>query len=553
MGQNILKGAMILSAASIISKILGMLYKIPITNIIGDQGNAIYASAYNMYILLITFSAVGMPTAISKLVSERREVGAYREAHKVYKVALTYSTILAFVLASTLWFGAEYIAIFMQNDQLAMPLRALAPTSIVVTIMAVTRGYLQGTGDMFPTAISQVVEQIFNAIFSVVLAYIFISAGVVQAATGSTLGTGIGAVFGLVILLVIYTRKKINTTDSVPSKFENESPTLILKAILWTVIPVVLSTSIFAVITNFDTLMLNTMLPNLVEQLISHGRYDLINVTGAVDMTTTQIVDSLAGQYLGKYLTLINVPVALILTIGMAATPAIAAEMSKGDFEAARTKTYMILKFGSLLAMPAAVGLTLFASPIMNLIYAHSPDGYRLLAYGSIAIIFIAIAQLTTSVLQGMGRQYIPTRNALIACIIKILVNFILLQIPIINIYAVVHSTTICYIVFAILNINYLTKNIELKLDWKNIVWKPVLASALMGAGSYAIFQGIFLASENSNVSLLMAIFAAIVLYAIVGMFVGAITVEDLNNIPGGRRFVGVANKISHNSSQDLN
>ncbi|OOB78268.1 MAG: hypothetical protein BEN18_07975 [Epulopiscium sp. Nuni2H_MBin001] len=547
MGQNILKGAMILSIASVISKILGMLYKIPITNIIGDQGNAIYASAYNMYILLITFSAIGMPTAISKLVSERREIGAFREAHRVYKVALIYSVLLAFILASTLWFGAEFIATFMQNELLVMPLKALAPTSVIVTIMAVTRGYLQGTGDMFPTAISQVVEQIFNAIFSVVLAYMFISYGVVEAATGSTLGTGLGAVFGLITLLIIYVRKKINTTDTVASKFDNESPTIILKAILWTVIPIVLSTSIFAIITNIDTLMLNTMLPNLVEQLISHNRYDLVNVTGAIDMTTTQIVDSLAGQYLGKYLTLINVPVALILTIGMAATPAIAAEMAKEDFEAARAKTYMILKIGSLLAVPSAVGLTLYAKPIMELIYSHSPDGHRLIAYGSIAIIFIALAQLTTSVLQGMGRQYIPTRNALIACIIKIIVNFIFLQIPIINIYAVVHSTTICYVVFAMLNINYLSKNIELKLDWKNIVFRPVLASAIMGAGSFVVYYGLFLTTGMSSVALIVAIIIAIILYGIFGILVGAISVEDLRNIPGGRRFISVANKFSSN------
>ncbi|OON91101.1 MAG: hypothetical protein ATN33_01710 [Epulopiscium sp. Nele67-Bin001] len=547
MGQNILKGAMILSIASVISKILGMLYKIPITNIIGDQGNAIYASAYNMYILLITFSAIGMPTAISKLVSERREIGAFREAHRVYKVALIYSVLLAFILASTLWFGAEFIATFMQNELLVMPLKALAPTSVIVTIMAVTRGYLQGTGDMFPTAISQVVEQIFNAIFSVVLAYMFISYGVVEAATGSTLGTGLGAVFGLITLLIIYVRKKINTTDTVASKFDNESPTIILKAILWTVIPIVLSTSIFAIITNIDTLMLNTMLPNLVEQLISHNRYDLVNVTGAIDMTTTQIVDSLAGQYLGKYLTLINVPVALILTIGMAATPAIAAEMAKEDFEAARAKTYMILKIGSLLAVPSAVGLTLYAKPIMELIYSHSPDGHRLIAYGSIAIIFIALAQLTTSVLQGMGRQYIPTRNALIACIIKIMVNFIFLQIPIINIYAVVHSTTICYVVFAMLNITYLSKNIELKLDWKNIVFRPVLASAIMGAGSFVVYYGLFLTTGMSSVALIVAIIIAIILYGIFGILVGAISVEDLRNIPGGRRFISVANKFSSN------
>lgn len=195
MKKTILKGAAILAVASFISKIIGMLYKIPITNLIGDQGNALYASAYNIYILIITLTAIGMPTAISKLVSERRAVGANLEAHRVYKIALTYSSVTSIILATMLWLGAEFIAELMKNKDLTMPLRALSPTCVIVTIMAVTRGYLQGIQDMAPTAISQIIEQIFNAIFSILLAFIFIKYGVIAAATGSTMGTGLGAVF----------------------------------------------------------------------------------------------------------------------------------------------------------------------------------------------------------------------------------------------------------------------------------------------------------------------------------------------------------------------
>ncbi|OON95226.1 MAG: hypothetical protein ATN36_09030 [Epulopiscium sp. Nele67-Bin005] len=542
--QNILKGAMVLALASVTSKIIGMLYKIPITNIIGDQGNAIYASAYNMYVLLITFSAIGMPSAISKLVSERYSVGAYREAYRVYKIALCYATMLSFLLASILWFGAETIADTMKNPDLMMPLRALAPTSVIVTIMAVSRGYFQGMGRMGPTAISQVIEQIFNAIASVLLAYYFISEGVVEAATGSTLGTGIGAVAGLLILVVIALRSKVKTTnkeenlDELAEKFIGESSGSVLKGILITVIPIVISTSIFAIITNIDTLMLNTYLPNLVDEIVYNEQYYLLPVTDSDTMDTLDIVNSLAGQYLGKYLTLINVPVALILTIAMAATPSISGSMAKNDLDDVREKSKMIIKLGFLFAAPSAVGLTLFAYPIMNLLYRQIPDGGELLIWGSISILFIATAQLTTGILQGMGKQSIPTKHAFIACIIKVLCNFVFLQYAQINIYSVVHSTTICYLIYAILNTRYIKNEIELELNWHLLAIKPIIAAMGMGVISFSVYCILNWIIPFSGLWLIISVSLAVVLYAIIGILIGAITKNDIENIPGGHKIL---------------
>ncbi|ONI46271.1 hypothetical protein AN642_00090 [Epulopiscium sp. SCG-B10WGA-EpuloA2] len=547
MKQTILGGAAILAAASFISKIIGMLYKIPITNLIGDQGNALYASAYNIYILLITLSAIGMPTAISKLVSERRAVGANREAHQVYRIALVYGCVISMILALIVWFGADKIALLMKNKDLTLPLKALSPTCIVVTIMAVTRGYLQGIQDMSPTAISQVIEQIFNAIFSILLAFIFIQYGVIEAATGSTLGTGIGAVVGLIVILFIYFKIKptLNINQNTPSHFEDEPRHKVLYYILITIIPIVLSTSIFAIITNIDTLMLNTYLPKLIEQIIADGNISLINVTNVENLTISEIVNSLTGQYLGKYLTLINVPVAVILTISMAATPSIASSMAKYDYVIIREKVSMILKIGMLIAAPATVGLTIFSEPIMETLYQNSPDGHKLLLYGSISIIFIAIAQLTTGVLQGISKQIVSTRNALIACIIKIILNFVFLQYSAMNIYSVVHSTTICYIIFTILNLIYLKRKIGFSLNYGAMIIRPIVAALLMGELSFGAYQLMYSISNSTIFSLIIAIIFAMILYLIIGIFVRAITIEDLKNIPGGKKVVPLAEIIT--------
>lgn len=541
-GQTILKGAMVLAIASFLSKIIGMLYRIPLTNAIGDTGNYIYGSAFQIYTILVTLSAVGVPSAISKLVSERTAVGAYKDAHRVYKVALVYTGILSFILAVGLWFGADVIALYMTKDspEIAMPLRALAPTIIIVAIMAVMRGYFQGLNSMTPTAVSQVIEQLFNAIFSVVLAYALIPKGIEIAAVGSTLGTGIGAVAGLMVVLFVYVliRPHLKQRIEKSKPYHYESNRTILKKILITTIPIVLSTSVFAVITTIDNSMLTYKLPYAVQSLMDQGKITQLPITEVELQTAEQITKSLIGQYTGKYMPLINVPVSLILTLGMTATPAIAAARALQNDKDVRRKTKLILKIGILFAAPSAVGLTLFAQPIMRFIYKGVSDGGELLAYGSIAILFITIAQLSTGILQGMGKQHIPTINAFIACAIKVVLNFIFLAIPNLHIYAVIHSTTLCYLIFAVLNIKYLKQELKIKFNWINFLVKPILSAGIMGAISYAVFRLLMLISPNEKLWLLFIIPFAATIYVMAGLLTKAITKSDIESIPGGKKIV---------------
>ncbi|MGL6175039.1 MAG: putative polysaccharide biosynthesis protein [Cellulosilyticaceae bacterium] len=578
--QGIIKGAMILAAATFISKIVGMLYRIPVTNILGDTGNAIYGQAYNVYIVLLTLSAVGIPSAISRLVSERIAVGAYRDAQRVYKVALIYSTMLATILGIFMWSGAEIISQVMVRDtSLTMPLKALSPTIVIVTIMAVMRGYFQGMNNMAPSGISQVIEQVFNAIFSVVLAYVFIGRGITEAATGSTLGTGVGALAGLIFMIFVYymINGKMKKRIQKSKDYTYQSNKTILKQILWTTIPIVLSTSVFSLMMNVDSFMLARMLPQSVDYLWQNDLIHTLPITNVmqfvkphmlIEQTFLQlppnaiayaqgnnlltavwsiapmqievgnIATSLVGQYFGKYFTLVNVPVSLILTMGTAAIPAIAMGMSVGNIKEVRVKTRMILKIGMLLAMPSAVGIALFAKPIMALIFSSQPDGGELLAYGAISILFITVAQLTTGVLQGMGKQQIPTIHATIACIVKVVLNVILLSIPGMHIYAVIHSTTLCYLIYAVLNVYYLKKQLEMKFNWRKLFIKPALAAGIMGIVAYGIYSVLCMWQSKPSLWLLVVIPVAGIIYGIVGILIGAITTRDLENIPGGKKII---------------
>ncbi|MEG0502274.1 MAG: polysaccharide biosynthesis C-terminal domain-containing protein, partial [Cellulosilyticaceae bacterium] len=208
------------------------------------------------------------------------------------------------------------------------------------------------------------------------------------------------------------------------------------------------------------------------------------------------------------------------------------------DIKEVKKKTRMILKIGMLLAVPAAIGLALFGKPIMAVIFASEPDGGELLAYGAVSIIFITIAQLTAGVLQGMGRQKIPTIHAIIACVIKVIFNVILLSIPTLHIYSVIHSTTLCYMIYAFLNVLYLKRELDMKFNWKALFVKPLISAGIMGAISYGIYRLLCHWIPKEGLWLLLVIPLAAAVYGIVGLVTGTITKRDIENIPGGKKII---------------
>lgn len=546
-GTHILKGAMILSIAVFISKIIGILYRIPLTDAIGDAGNGIFAPAYQVYMVMLTLSSVALPTAISKMVSERVAIGAYEDAQRVYKIAMRYSIIVGAILSIVLWVGADVIATtFFNMKEAAWPMRALVPAIFIVAIMAVMRGYFQGMNSMTPTAISQVVEQFVHAIVSVGLAYLLISTSLEAAVVGASFGTSVGALFALGVLVLVYymmtpsikkrLRKSKTTTD--------ESSGEILKKILVMSIPIMISSSIFSIMGMIDYTMIYQILPNTIEKISQMGLLDTLPISDpSVLLDQASIVNSLGGQFSTKYTSLLNLPVSLILTLGMAVIPAISASMARQDFKDVRRKTKMVLKIGMLFAAPATIGLMIFGKQIVGMLYASAPDGGELLTYGAISVIFITIAQLTTGVLQGMGKQAVPTAHAAIACGVKVIFNIILLSMPSMHIYGVVHSTTICYFIYAALNVIYLMRTMHIHLNVKQIIIKPVLVAVVMGVVSYLLYALLYKFIGHASVCLLIVIPIAVGVYGVLGLLTHTITIKDLEHIPGGRKVIGLLSR----------
>jgi len=236
-------------------------------------------------------------------------------------------------------------------------------------------------------------------------------------------------------------------------------------------------------------------------------------------------------------MTFMNIPVSLILQLGLASVPAIAASMAAGQVKDVRKKTKMIFKVGMLIAAPSAIAFMFFAKPILTLVVGDS-SGSEILSAGAIAILAIAIAQLSAGILQGMSKQSVPTINAAIACGIKIIANLIALSIPKLNIYGFVHSTTICYVIYAILNMYYLQKYLKMKMNWKKILIKPVFCAAIMGLVSLAIYKGLLLVGLSIKLAIIIVMPIAAVIYFVVGIGTHTISKGDLSAIPGGRKLV---------------
>lgn len=541
--QSLMKGAMILSIGVLASRIIGMLYRIPIRNILGDEGQSIYGVAYGIYVVILTLTAMAIPGALSKLIAERRAAGAYREAQRVFHLAMLYSIGVALVMAIGLWVGADFISDhFFQSQDVALPIRALAPTVIIATSLGVFRGYFQGRGDMTPTASSQIIEQIFNVIFSVILASYFMeitNKNLEWGATGSALGTGVGAIAGFVVLIILFIKKRPEAQAELveSTEYDYQSTFTILKQILSMMIPVIVSASIFSIMTSIDQSMISNMLPQNIEYLRNHQLLSAVPVLEAEIYSTKSIVSQLSGQLSFQYMTFMNIPVSLILQLGLASVPAIAAGMAAGAFKDVCQKTKMIFKVGMLIAAPSAIGFLVFASPILTLVVGDRSGG-ELLSAGAIAILAIAIAQLSAGILQGMSKQTIPTINALIACGIKVVINLVALRFPRLNIYGFVHSTTICYVIYAVLNMYYLQKYLKMKMNWKEILIRPTACAAIMGIVSFAVYKGLLCMGLSVKPAIILVMPLAALIYFVVGVGSRTITKGDLSHIPGGRKLI---------------
>ncbi|MCL2286323.1 MAG: polysaccharide biosynthesis protein [Firmicutes bacterium] len=465
-GNSFVHQAAILAAASLFVRFIGFLYRIPFTNWIGDIGIDNYNTAYQIYTFAIAVSSGALPVAVSRLVSERIAKKQYHNAHQMFKIAMMFALVLGGLAGLIVGFGANFFAGLLNAPEAALATRTLAPTLVVVAMLAVFRGYFQGMKTAVPTAISQVVEQILKVVITLWLARMFRDAISIQyAVAGGTIGTGVAAVAGLAVVAFLYAlvaKDLRNRSNNDVNRYTEENKMTQIRAIFSTALPMILAMVIFSVSGFLDLRM-------TISRMVGSGAF------------TIEEAQALRGQFTGKFILLTTLPVALSVALSAAVIPEITSSSVKMDTGAVKRKTNTALHLSMILSIPSAVGLAVLADPIIGLLFPRAPEGGWLLRYGAVSIVFMALVHVLTGTLQGLGHVKLPVIAAFVGVLTKIPVNHFLIGIPSINILGAVISTVVCFAVAAAINMYFLYRHTGILPNLTGAFIKPTVAATGMG------------------------------------------------------------------------
>lgn len=531
--NNYLKQAGILAAAGIICRIIGILYRSPLTSIIGDEGNGYYTSAYNIYTIILLISSYSIPSAISKIIASKLALKEYRSAHRIFHCALIYVCVIGGAASIFTFFGA---GLFLEGDA-AVVLKVFSPTIFLSGFAGVLRGYFQAHGSMVQTSFSQIAEQILNAVISILAAQMLINMAVgesrskqaIYGAAGSALGTGCGVAAALLFMLFVYAlnRKMLFTRIRKDHHKYTDTYGDILRGMLGTVTPIILSTFIY----NFSTSFNQTVYSKV-----------MLNVRG-LSLAETATAYGIFG---GKAMVIINIPIALAASLSSAMIPAISKSSALGDAEATREKAENAMWTTMLIAIPAAVGLAVLAKPVMQLLFPQ-PDSLdmasKLLAMIAVTVIFYSLSTLSNGILQGIGRVNLPVRNAGIALAVQTALLVALLTFTELDVYALVICLIVYSFLMCLLNSISVRRCIGVKENLKTMFLMPFLASALMGACAWGAYTGLHMLVESNVICLIPSILLAVIVYAVTILKTGAIRREQLIAFPKGALLVKIAEK----------
>ena len=531
--NSFVKQASILMVAGLIVRMIGLLYRSPMREIIGDLGNGYYGYAYTVYSILLLVSSYSIPMAISKLMAERIALKQYRNANKLFKGALIYACIVGGIAALAAWFGGRFL-LPAGGENALLALKVLAPTIFLCAILGVLRGYFQAHGTMTPTSISQIIEQLINAIVSVGAAWLFIECfatteteEAIYGAAGGTLGTGAGVLAGVLFMLFVFyvNRKSIRKRVASDTSGVEDSYKDIFRTILLMVTPVIFSTCIYNLSSYLDQSFFAPIM------MSNDWAADDINIQ--------------YGIFSGQYMVMINIPIALANAASTAVLPSISGNFATGNVKEARHKINEAIQMTMFLCIPAAVGMGVLADPIMHLLFPTTTDmAGKLLMLGSVSVIFYYLSTITNGVLQGIGKPAIPVRHACISLVINVAVLAILAKFTPLGIYSVLFATIAYSLAMCILNGRSVTKHLGYHMDIIGMFGKPLAASLLMGVTAVAVYYGLHMVISSNVICLLPAILVAVIVYGMAYLVIAKPSKELLRRFPGGSYLVKIAVKL---------
>ena len=509
-------GVAILSAGIILVKLLGAIYRIPLTRLLPDASMAAYGGAYNIYSFFLTISTAGLPVALSKMISEARIAGRYNQVRRIFRVAvLTFLTmgIVSFLGMSVF---AQFCAdVVLENEKAVYCVIALSPSVLCVCIIAAFRGYNQGRQNMGPSAISQIIEATGKLIIGLALVFYFMrvvggEAGGEKAAVGALVGVSVGSVIALLYMLIYQKRNGMGLEKSADVADSTER---ILKRLLSLAVPITLGATAISLVTLLD------------------GKLTLMQLKELLGN------DKAAVELFGRYqatMSVYNLPASLMIPITASIIPAVSAAVVSKNRKQAGIVSESALRIGYLMAAPMGVGLFVLGGPICQvLLDRDAVTTGPLLSTLGLASVFVCLYTLTTSILQSNSFVYLPVVSVVVGGIAKICSNLLLVSQPKINIYGAPVGTLVCFIIATLFNLFFIKRAVPGAPRYTTVFPKVTLAAGIMGAGAWGSY-GLLYRFLPMSISMLAAMAVAVTIYVILVVLLQIFTMKDMQLMPKG-------------------
>ena len=516
-------GAAILAAGLIIVKLIGAFYKIPLGNILGEAGFSDFNASYYIYSLLITVSTGGLPVALSKMISEANAQGRYNQVSKTFRVAFTTFFVLGTVSFCLMFFFPKQLAGLINNDQSWYSIRALAPAIFFLCPLSALRGYFQGHSIMTPTAVSQIIEALSKLVIGLSLAMALLSASSNEslAAAGAICGVSVGCGLGMAYTAICF---RAHRREAPVGSDRPEPSRKIFRTLLQLAIPITLGSSVIGLVNLIDTSMI-------------YGR--LQDAAGFTELQAR----SLKGVF-DQAATLYNLPSSFMVPITASIIPAVSAARAVKNRKLGAQISETALRTTALLAIPAGVGLFVLSEPIMRLLYPSTDVelGGWMLSILAIAVIFVCFMLVCNAIMQAHRLVTIPMVTTIIGCVIKLIINYVLVGNRQINIHGAPVSTLVCFAIIAILDLIIIKRTLPRSLSLTRAFGKPLISALVMGLAVWAVYglASSFLAgpeglSNSANaIATLLSVGVGGVIYLVLVVALRAISPQDLKFMPKG-------------------
>lgn len=520
---SFVKGALILAIASVMVKVIGAVFRIPLTNLVGEYTMGLYSIAYRYYSILLTIATAGIPIAISKMISESRALGRPRETKKIFRTAISLCIGIGAVGMIALIVLAKPLALATNDPNASISIIALAPAVLFMAVTAGFRGYFQGHENMVPTALSQIIEALSRLLIGLALAWVLLSWGFEEkfVSGGIILGITTGTVLTVLMMLgfAAYFKKR---TQQGAETLETRKSSELLASLLKIAIPVTVGSLVMNLTSTIDMFLITNRLASL--------GYN-------AEQTT-----SLFGIYENYALPLFNLIPSIIISLNVSVTPTISAAHAVGDREKLHKTLLSALRIVIIITLPASIGISVLSKPILSILFASAQDvaiAAPVLSILGIASFFLCASSLTSTSMQALGHATLPLITMLCGAVVKVAANYFLIAIPGVELSGAAVGTVLCYVLITVLNMIFLARLVKFKPNFVATYLRPIISSLIMGAVVFVVYK-LALPLVGNLFAVVASIGVGVVVYFVAMLVSKGITEDDVKGLPKGEKIAKI-------------